>query len=263
MHLKAPGRCRARAHLPAEQQLEPHRGSSSSQQQHGRSFWGLPFPGHSRSFLPAACGLVQMRLPGRTTLPDPTGEAETSAMLLACASWKPCWTRASPPQTSALGFEMTTCEMRKISSGPKPQLGLCIGRMQNLGVVLFFTKTTCVTYLRPQFTSSALLISAAPISSFSVLDTGGAAPPSSVRSGRRTSSRSLLLLSGASPVADTCVYFCLNLLTTRLARQLVSQASLQVEESSFLLSRPFSIVMASHPTDSGCSAGVRVSEPET
>lgn len=223
MHLKAPGRCRARAHLPAEQQLEPHRGSSSSQQQHGRSFWGLPFPGHSRSFLPAACGLVQMRLPGRTTLPDPTGEAETSAMLLACASWKPCWTRASPPQTSALGFEMMTCEMRKISSGPKPQLGLCIGRMQNLGVVLFFTKTTCVTYLRPQFTSSALLISAAPISSFSVLDTGGTAPPSSVRSGRRTSSRSLLLLSGASPVADTCVYFCLNLLTTRLARQLVSQ----------------------------------------
>lgn len=184
-------------------------------------------------------------------------------MLLAWASWKPCWTLASPPQTSALRFEMTTCEMRKISSGPKPQLGLCIGRMQNLGVVLFFTMTTCVTYLRPQFTSSALLVSAAPISSFSVLDTGGAAPPSSVRSGRLTSSRSLLLLSGASPVADTCVHFCLNLLTARLARELVSQASLQVEESSFLLSRPFSIVMASHPTNSGCSAGVRVSEPET
>ncbi|KAF6376385.1 hypothetical protein mRhiFer1_009578 [Rhinolophus ferrumequinum] len=161
---------------------------------------------------------------------------------------------------------MTTCEMRKISSGPKPQLGLCIGRMQNLGVVLFFTMTTCVTCLRPQFTSSALLVSAGPISSFSVLDTGGAAPPSSVRSGPLTSSRSLLLLSGASPVTDTCVHFCLNLLTARPARELVRLLfRWRRALSCFRDPSPQSWLLCtfSLPTDSDCLAGVRVPEPET
>lgn len=187
---------------------------------------------------PTACGLAQMWVLGRTTLPESRWHRHQASwphhavgIGLSEASLDPRRGKDSQPssQTSAVVLGMTTREMRKLIR-TKKLVGLSIELTKKLGIGLFLSTPMSIACLRPQFTSSAPVVFCWH-NLFSVLDARD--PPAPIAFEGRTG---ILVVPAAAVLGVAPGVLPRALLPesalTRLAR--ACHASLQVEEGSFL-----------------------------